>query len=263
MARKKKTEPQSARERIREQQQQAAARNQRMTIVFRSLIGVAVLAMAAVVTAIALNQGGGASATPANMTDDGILLAGEAGSISADDPAGAPGDVPGVSLYVDFQCPHCLTFEHTNMPFLSEQVEAGTITVAVHPVALMDNASQGTQFSSRAANAAACVATHQPGTFLDVTQGLFDLQQAAAQGSVNDDVLTQAVSEAGADSSDTRACILDREYDGWVRDATDRALADPDLAGPSGRFGTPTVLIEGERFDGEQTPEGLAAALGL
>lgn len=256
----KKQTQQTARERLRQQQRAQAAQDQRMKVVFRSLIGVAVLAVAAVVAAIALNQGGGASATPGNMTDDGIVLVGRDGDVQAADAAE---ELPRVSVYVDFQCPHCLTFEQTNMPFLTEQVEAGAIALEVHPVALMDNASQGTQFSSRAANAAACVATHEPGAFLDVTQHLFDLQQAATQGSVDDDVLTEAVSDAGAASSDTRACLLDREYDGWVRDATDRALRDPDLAGPSGRFGTPTVLVNGERFDGPQTPQGLAAALGL
>ncbi|NLG21221.1 MAG: thioredoxin domain-containing protein [Actinomycetales bacterium] len=260
---KKKKQQQSARERVRAEQQALAARNQRMTVVFRSLIGVAVLAVAAVVAAIALNSGGGASATPGNMTDDGIVLVGQDGGVEAEGAVDAAGDLPRVSVYVDFQCPHCLSFEQANMPFLTEQVEAGTIALEMHPVALMDNASQGTQFSSRAANAAACVATHEPGAFLDVTQGLFDLQGAATQGSVNDDVLTGVVSDAGAGSADTRACILDREYDGWVRDATDRALSDPDLAGPSGRFGTPTVLVDGERFNGAQTPEGLAAALGL
>ncbi|MCK0112630.1 DsbA family protein [Ornithinimicrobium sp. F0845] len=262
MAQKKKQQ-QSARERVRAEQQARAAQDQRVKVVFRSLIGVAVLAVVAVVAAIALNQGGGASATPGNMTDDGVVLVGQDGGVDAEGSADAAEDLPRVGVYVDFQCPHCLAFEQTNMPFLTEQVEAGAIALEVHPVALMDNASQGTQFSSRAANAAACVATHEPGAFLDVTQSLFDLQQAATQGSVNDDVLTGAVSDAGAGSADTRACILDREYDGWVRDATDRALADPDLAGPSGRFGTPTVLIDGERFAGEQTPEGLAAALGL
>ncbi|WP_114907828.1 DsbA family protein [Ornithinimicrobium murale] len=267
MAQKKnKAQQQSARERVRQQQQHAAARDQRMKVVFRSLIGVAVLVVVAVVAAIALNQGGTSSATPTTVTDDGGIVldpggevaGGDAASATADDAGTTAGDVPQVSTYIDFQCPHCLTFEQANLPFLTDGLESGTISLAVHPVALMDNASQGTNFSSRAANAAVCVAEHQPEALLDVTQGLFDLQQTAAQGGVNDEVLTGAVADAGADSSAVRGCILEEEFAGWVRESTDRALSDPALAGPSGRFGTPTVLVDGQVYNGSiENPDEL------
>lgn len=282
MASSKKAKQQSARERVRQQQQEAAAKERRMKVVFRSLIGVAVLAVVAVVAAIALNQGGTSSATPTTVTDDGGIVldpgegsgdtAGEdapgdnaaAGGTGSDDAAATSGanasGVPQVTVYVDYQCPHCLSFEQANLPMLSDELAAGAISLAVHPVALMDNASQGTDFSSRAANAAVCVAEHQPDAFLDVNQELFDLQGAAAQGSVNDEVLTGAVADAGAGSSEVRSCIVDREFDGWVRDATDQAVSDPSLAGPSGRFGTPTVLVDGQRFEGNpESSEALAA----
>lgn len=267
MAQKKNTaQQQSARERLRHQQQEAAAKEKRMKVAIRSLVGVAVLVVVAVVAAIALNQGGTSSATPTTVTEQGgiVLDPGEAGADGAtttgDDTGATAGDVPQVSVYLDYQCPHCLAFEQANLPFLSEQLAAGAISVAVHPVALMDNASQGTDFSSRAANAAVCVAEHQPDAFLDVNQGLFDLQGAAAAGSVDDEVLTDAVAAAGADTSQVRSCILDRDYDGWVRDSTDRALSDHALAGASGRFGTPTVLVDGQRFDGNPEDPGALAA---
>lgn len=270
MAKKKnKAQQQSARERVRQQQQQAVARDQRMKIVFRSLIGVAVLMVVAVAGAIALNQGGGSSATPTAVTEDGGILLDPGGELAGDDQAtataggdagAASGEVPQVTTYIDFQCPHCLAFEQANMPFLSDELEQGNLSLAVHPVALMDNASQGTAFSSRAANAAACVAEYQPDAFLDVTQGLFDLQQPATQGSVDDDVLINAVSDAGADSAKVESCIVDQEFAGWVRDATDSALSDPTLVGASGNFGTPTVLVNGQRYNGSpQNSEQLAA----
>lgn len=245
--------PGSSRDRLREQQQQAAARDQRMKIIFRSLIGVAVLAVVAVIAAIALNQDGGVEATPTTVTDDGGIVLEPAGSDaggSDDAAATADGAATNVSVYLDFQCPHCLSFEQTNMPDLTDRLQDGTISLTLHPVALMDNSSQGTDFSSRAANAAVCVAEHQPGALLDVVPALFDLQGAATQGTVNDDVLTSAVSDAGADSSEVRSCMIDREYDGWVRSATDAALNNPSLAGANGGFGTPTVLVDGEVFTG-------------
>lgn len=267
MAQKKKGSQGSARERLRQEQQQQAARDQRMKVVFRSLVGVAVLVVVAVVAAIVLNQGGTTSATPTTVTDDGGIVL-EPGTDAADDGAAedsaddaattsAPsGEVPQVAVYVDFQCPHCLAFEQANLGLLTDQLSAGNISLAIHPVALMDNASQGTEFSSRAANAAACVAEHEPGVFLDVTRGLFDLQGPAAQGAVNDEVLTGAVKDAGASSSQVQACIEDRAYDGWVRDSTEQAVSDPALAGPSGRFGTPTVLVDGARFTGDPEVPG-------
>src|SRR5699024_4883310 len=139
---------QSARERVRQQQQQAVARDQRMKIVFRSLIGVAVLVVVAVVAAIALNQGGTPSATPTTVTEDGGIVldpggqvaeGDEAASTAGDDAGATSGDVPLVSTYLDFQCPHCLTFEQANMTMLSDELEQGNISLAVHPVALMDN----------------------------------------------------------------------------------------------------------------------------
>lgn len=267
MAQKKNSaQQQSARERVRQQQQEAVAKEKRMKVVVRSLVGVAVLVVVAVVAAIALNQGGTSSATPATVTEQGgiVLDPGEAGgdgaAASADDADATAGDVPQVSVYLDYQCPHCLAFEQASMPFLSDELAAGAISLAVHPVALMDNASQGTAFSSKAANAAVCVAEHQPEVFLDVNEGLFGLQSAAAAGSVNDEVLTDAVADAGADASQVRSCILDQDYGGWVRDSTDRALSDPALAGPSGGFGTPTVLVDGQRFDGNPEDPGALAA---
>lgn len=272
MTQKKNTaQQQTARERLRAQQQETAAKEKRMKVVFRSLIGVAVLVVVAVVAAIALNQGGTSSATPTTVTDDGGIVLdpgqaddGDAGgddaSATADAAGATAGRVPQVSVYLDFQCPHCLAFEQANMSFLSDELASGAISLAVHPVALMDNASQGTDFSSNAANAAVCVAENQPDAFLDVNQALFDLQGAASQGSVNDEVLTNAVADAGADSSQVRSCILEQEFGGWVRDSTDRALSDPSLAGASGRFGTPTVLVDGQMFGGNpEDPEALAA----
>ena len=230
-----------------------------MKIIFRSLIGVAVLVIASVITVIALNsEGGGEAAAPGNMTEDGIVFAGEGGSIEADGETDA--DVPHVLVFVDFQCPHCADFDENNMEFLQSEVAAGNATLEIRPVALMDNSSQGTQFSSRAANAAACVADNDPDAFLELSEQLFLNQQQAAQGAISVDVLADIASDAGAGSEETRACIQDNEFADWVRDSTDRALANPDLTGPSGGFGTPTIMVNDQRYNGPiDSPESLGA----
>lgn len=258
MAKKSKAQQQSAREQLRQQQQALAAKDRRMKVVFRSLIGVAVLTIAAVITVIALNYEGGESAVPGNMSDDGIVFAGGDGTIEADGEV--DDSLPHVTIYVDYQCPHCADFDASNMEFLQGEVADGNATLEIRPVALMDNASQGTQFSTRAANTAACVAENNPDAFLDVNDQLFVHQQQAAQGAVNQEVLADLAADAGADSEETRSCILDNEYADWVRDSTDRALANPDLANAQGGFGTPTIMVNDERYNGPtDSPESLAA----
>lgn len=256
---KKKAQQSSAREQIRQQQQQLASKDRRMKIIFRSLIGVAVLVIASVITVIVLNQDeGGMAATPGNMTEDGIVFAGEGGSIEADGETDS--EVPHVMVFVDYQCPHCADFDELNMETLQDEVADGNATLEIRPVALMDNSSQGTQFSTRAANTAACVAENDPNAFLEVSEQLFLHQQQAAQGAINQQMLADIAADAGADSDETNTCIMEDEFVDWVRDSTDRALSNPDLTGPSGNFGTPTIMVNDQRYNGPiDSPESLRA----
>lgn len=58
---------------------------------------------------------------------------------------------------------------------------------------------------------------------------------------------------AGVDSKDVESCIKDEPYKAWVTAATSRALADADLKDSDGNFGTPVVLVNGERYTGSLT----------
>ena len=40
-------------------------------------------------------------------------------------------------------------------------------------------------------------------------------------------------------------------FRGWLKAATDRAIGNTELAGPNG-FGTPTLIVDGERWDGNE-----------
>ena len=55
-------------------------------------------------------------------------------------------------------CPVCNQFEQLYGPEIQNLVDDGTITLGIHPIAILDRLSQGTEFSTRAANAMYCVA---------------------------------------------------------------------------------------------------------
>ncbi|MDO8382625.1 MAG: thioredoxin domain-containing protein, partial [Microbacterium sp.] len=83
----------------------------------------------------------------------------EAAIVNTETGAISVGDGPDVvATYIDFMCPICNQFEGIYAETLNDLVADGSITLEYHPVAILDNQSQGTQFSTRAANALYCVA---------------------------------------------------------------------------------------------------------
>ena len=63
-----------------------------------------------------------------------------------------------MDTYVDFMCPVCNQFEQAYGEAIQGLVDDGTITLNIHPISILDRASQGTEYSTRAANAMYCVA---------------------------------------------------------------------------------------------------------
>ncbi|HEX2399969.1 MAG TPA: thioredoxin domain-containing protein, partial [Mycobacterium sp.] len=61
-----------------------------------------------------------------------------------------------LSLYEDFLCPHCGLFEQQFGPTVSKLIDTGAVAADYYMVAILDK--QGNGYSSRAANAAYCVA---------------------------------------------------------------------------------------------------------
>ncbi|WP_292704486.1 thioredoxin domain-containing protein, partial [Microbacterium sp. 69-10] len=78
-----------------------------------------------------------------------------------------------VDIFVDFQCPVCNSFEQQFGPELEKAAESGKITLNYHPIAILDRYSQGTEYSSRSAAAAVCVASEQPDKYLAYAKLLF------------------------------------------------------------------------------------------
>ena len=84
-----------------------------------------------------------------------------------------------VVLYIDFICPVCKNFETQYNETLTSLRNEGKITVEYRPLGFLDSRST-TNYSSRAANAAACVVNESPEKYADFVNVLFEKQPPKA-----------------------------------------------------------------------------------
>lgn len=169
--------------------------------------------------------------------DDGYLVAGS-GSTTLD-------------TYIDPMCPICGAFESTNGRTISEAAAAGTLTVRVHPMNFLDRSSQGSAYSTRADAALTCVAARQPNKMLDYLSALYADQPEEGSKGLTDAKLVGLAHGVGADID---TCVKNGTYRSWVQSVNDKALAGPVAGTPHNRVeGTPTVLVNGDMFNGSVT----------
>ncbi|WP_173923683.1 thioredoxin domain-containing protein [Agromyces sp. Marseille-P2726] len=255
----------AAREKARILREEQRKRERRNKFLIQGGIIVVVLAIAALIGTLIFQSVRPAGPGPSNMASDGILLtAGDDGIVAVETPAvpagGSPtptepddsGTVANIVVYVDYLCPFCGQFEATNSDSIRTMVEEGAATLEVHPIAILTNKSNGTQYSLRAANAAACVADSSPDSFFDFNALLFENQpQEGTAGLTNDEIKALAEQAGASDLSTIEQCIDDKQFHSWVQEATNRALSGPvpnsDLPAITG---TPTVLVNGQQFTG-------------
>ncbi|MBM7829777.1 protein-disulfide isomerase [Agromyces cerinus] len=258
----------AAREKARVLREEQKKRERRNKWLIQGGVIVAVVAIAALIGGLIFNNIKPDGPGPANMASDGILLTGVDGVITpTETPALAAGATPtptvpddsgtvaNIVTYIDYLCPFCGQFETTNADSIRTMVESGAATLEVHPIALLTNKSAGTQYSLRAANAAACVANTSPESFFDFNALLFENQPEETSVGLNNAEIKSLAKKAGVSSLSTiEQCIDDTTFKKWVQDATTRALTEPvpnsDLEAIKG---TPTVLVNGKQYEGSLT----------
>ncbi|MCD2444258.1 thioredoxin domain-containing protein [Agromyces sp. SYSU K20354] len=258
----------AAREKARALREEQKKRERRNRWLIQGGIIVAVLAVAGLVAGLIFNNVRPAGPGPANMASNGIVLTGAEGVITpVETPAldadetptptvpDETGTVANIVTYVDYLCPFCGDFEQTNSASIRAMIEEGAATLEVHPIAILTNKSAGTQYSLRAANAAACVADNSPVSFLDFHDLMFENQPEEGTEGLSNDEIKALAKQAGVSSLSTiEKCIDDKQFHSWVQDATNRALTQPvpnsDLASITG---TPTVLVNGKQYVGSLT----------
>jgi len=260
----KKARREHARELARQEREAAQRRKKRNRLFVQGGVIVAILAVVAVVTLVIVNSTTSSAINPKNMASDGILFTGDGTTVSpvttkalpiGDDPV--PTDtstldsVVNIVTYIDYACPICQVFETTNAEQIDGLVASGDASLEIHPISILDRVSLGTKYSSRAANAAVCVANYAPDDYMAVNDALFAQQPAENTSGLDTAALKALVSDAGADSEEVSSCIGDKTFGDWVTAATDR-VTDGELASDTVTefVGTPTVLVNGQLYQG-------------
>lgn len=145
-----------------------------------------------------------------------------------------------VVAYIDFICPVCKRFEDTYGETLTTLRNEGKISLEYRPLGFLDRQSS-TNYSSRAANAAACVVNASPEKYADFLNMLFDRQPAEGGAGISDNDLKKMATEAGSANIDS--CIDTKQYRPYVKYSTE-------LAANIGITGTPTVFVDGKQWAG-------------
>lgn len=166
---------------------------------------------------------------------------------------GAPDDAVVVSVYSDYLCGHCASFEDLNASTLAELRESGEIVVEYHTIALYSDSPPDMQLAS----AAALIADRAPASFLDFHHAAMAYQETVtAQGAISDAEIAEIARGVGVEDEvvavieSSEYMTGDQSYAPWVSAATDQASQD------LGRLATPTILINGEKYEGNWQVDG-------
>jgi protein-disulfide isomerase len=169
--------------------------------------------------------------TPTIATANGALAFGE---------ARAPVKL---EIYLDYMCPYCGRFERANSAELDRMVADGTVRIELYPLSFLDRMSNGTRYSTRAANAIATVAHRAPDKLQAFNDALFANQPAEGTSGLSDDQISKLARGAGV-PPETAAQFTERIFEPWVVASTSAALNN-------GITATPTVKINGTLFSGD------------
>ncbi|WP_225564792.1 DsbA family protein [Isoptericola luteus] len=243
---------------LREKELQRDKRNRAITL---GVLAVALVALGVVVWMI-LAEGQKKSVDDVPLSEVTMPSTARADggiTVGADGAAGTANEgAPEIQVYLDYMCPVCGQFEQVNAASVDEMVAAGDATVVYHPISILDAQSQGTDYSTRSASAAAYVADKAPEAFPAYHAALFTNQPSEGTEGLSDEELSVFAEQAGA-PADVVTAVADgtaRETFGqYVFSATQAIGEDPDFTG------TPYVLVDGEVVPNWNDPAALTAAV--
>ncbi|MFJ6114207.1 DsbA family protein [Agrococcus sediminis] len=249
-----------AREQARKMQEERQRRERLKKGLTVGGIIVAAVAIVAIVAVVIVNSIRPAGPGPENMASNGIVIGQDfVAERTAATPADAEptpteprDDVVQIEIYQDYMCPVCGTFDEANRATLEQLMQTGAATVEIHPITILDRASLGTKFSTRAASAAACVAEFAPDQFWAFNSAMYDNQPAESTAGLTNEEIIGLAQGAGIDTEGGLAdCINEGRFMSWAEDATVRAGTQP-LPGTDGVVAdrTPTVIVNGQKYPG-------------
>lgn len=193
----------------------------RNMLILGGIVGVVVLALAAIVLLQSNSAGSGYdySGLQQTRTEDGAFLLG--------DP-----DAPvTVVAFEDFLCPHCQRYQDTIKEFVEQYVETGQANFEYRMLPAVDPV-----FSVLSGQLAEC-SVEQDASFWDAHDTLFAI---ASSERFNNTSARTFAERMNLNYAELLECVSE----------ADQVMVDSDLASSIGVSGTPTVGI---RFNGERT----------
>jgi protein-disulfide isomerase len=222
---------------VRLAQERAERRSKRLrlaavagSVVIAGLL-VAIFAVVYISAARDRNTASGQLVNPANLSASGAI------------PVGTASAPVTVEIYLDYMCPACGKFEKANAAELDRLIQAGTIKLELRPMNFLDNQSKGTKYSTRAANAVATTADQAPDAVWALSKALYASQPEEGTSGLTDQQIADLATTAGIAPKVVDA-FKDRTFDTWV-------TASNDAAFKAGVQGTPTIKINGAKFEGD------------
>jgi protein-disulfide isomerase len=205
--------------------QRAAERRRKVTL--WTTIGVVAVLIVAGLTgwAVIAAQNKGKVNTPSVAVDQGTAFQVGSGPVTLD-------------LYEDFMCPVCHNFENQSGATIKQWVSQNKVTVRYHPVAILNGSSNGTNYSTRAAGAAAAAA--EGGKFVEYHDLLYQNQPAEGSDGLDNAKLIELGKQVGLTSSAFSDAVTNKTYDTWADKVTD-TFAE------RGYNATPTVVVNGKQ----------------
>lgn len=212
-----------------------------------AVIGVPLLILAIVATFMIVGQKTGTNAVntttvvkPANSTANGILIGAKDAVLTGKEPVVEGKKPVSVVIYQDYLCPACQNFEQTNADGLKAIRDNGTATIEYRTLNFLDPQSMGSNYSSRSANAAACVINQYPEKFIAMSSALYEEQPKEGSKGLTNQQLIDIANSVGATGLED--CIKGGTHRGWVNANQTASQSVPVTS-------TPTLLINGVEWD--------------
>lgn len=253
----------ATREKARQLREANARKERNKSLVLKVSVAVGVLAAVAIIAVTIFSgatQNNSAAGGPANLIyNNGIkigtnLEAYTTTQTPTPNPSAASatnGQVPNIVMYIDYQCPICGMFEQGNTEQLRSWVKSGAATLEIHPISFLDGRGSPNTYSSRADNAALCVANYSPNQFFDYSATLFAHQPAEGTPGPENAELIKRTTEVGVSQAAKIAnCINNEDYKKWLTDDTSKVLdTSYSIAGTNIKVtGTPTIVVNGKQY---------------
>ena len=232
-----------ARNRARETRiaQAMAERRARRNRLLASGGGLVVLGLLVAIVISLVNAAGSASTADDAVSQKELVVPTTATANGAISVGNANAPVK-LEVYLDYMCPFCGRFERANGEEFDRLVADGTVRLQLYPLSFLDQASGGTRYSTRAANAVATVADRAPDKVLAFNEALFAGQPA--EGS-RDCPTTRSPASRATSGVPPEVISLS------PRGPSSRGSAESPSSVRGGITGTPTVKINGAVFKGD------------